>query len=993
MRPTERSRTAIVVLLILSAGAVPGDGAPAPARNETAPAIAIVGSRRVPRGEFEQRVTLAEAAVRQRNGSDLPEDLRVVFRRQVLESMIRFELLVLEAQRLGIAATIEEADEQLKKDPYFNPGGKFDPGKFAAVKVATPPAYQSSVQGIRLRIAAQKLEAKMEQEVMPPEAALKDAATRQIAHISLDYLALDAADFKGAYPEPRERDILEFYTAHVDDFRRGARARISLVFIDQPSLSDSLRSFAGETRAWDARMRQRADSALAVIRAGASFDEVGAALGGVHPHVTVGPDNFPGYWLGTREMGAAVFQLKASGVLSQPVPTNPGYLLVRLESLTPAHIAPLAEVSPEIRGRLRETANQHRDDREIEALYAQVADSLRAPAVRVRYATADTLAMDPGEPAEADLDRFYRGHLADYSSFDPQSGVIRSLPLADVRGDVGMRWRHERRIEMARALAEGLARSWSAGKRDAELERSATRMRDIGPLPVGADVDTGRVGSAITDSISNHGATRHWAMAAYRSGYFVYHVYETIPSYKPTLEQARNALRERLQRRQEQSDLLAARALFDRDPPRWARGNTIHLSRFFVPPLDRIAVPLTRTEVERYHVNHMDLYSAPEMVEARHILISPTGPGPGADRIAHQRADSLLRAIRAGEDFSSVARRVTDDPATRGNGGDLGEFARGVMLPEFESAAFSLKPGQISEPVRTSVGWHLIRCVNHVPIYAQPLAWIYGNVGFDAAGEKADSIASHRADSLARNVHTPAEARAAARKLGLFVESNTHVSGDRHLAPDIKPYLIALEDVKPGHLLPGARPVKGQGYVITWVDSITAPQAPGWESVRSRVLETYRLGAPARALEAKTAELDSMMASGWSFDSLGTLWGGLAHVPDALSGAGIRELSGSREVLDSLAWGAAGGPPLSTGAVSGWQTLPRERVRLRISERKMPDVAMLAQRIEIDRRAAADRGLKPRFEELRRRYGVRILDPKLEEVSLPAPPPAPPGLP
>jgi parvulin-like peptidyl-prolyl isomerase len=991
VRTQTRSSIAAVVMMLLSAYAALGQKASAPAAKAqpASAAVAKVGTRSVQRDMLDQRAAMAAAEFRKRNGTDIPDDLKLVFQRQILESMIHFELLVLDAQRRGMTATVAEAEDQLKKDAYFNPGGQFDASRFSAVKLANSPTYQSAITEIQLRLAGQKLLNQLEREVTPSDAALNQTARNQVSHVALDYLAIRTADIDGRYPEPRETDVLDYYRTHAADFRRPERAEISVVFIDQPSLPESLRSIPKSVQAWDAQMRQRADSALAAIRSGSSFESVGAALGGVHSRVTVEPDNFPGYWLGTKATNTALFQLKPGAVLPQAVPTNPGLMLVRLDSRLEVRTATLAEVSPEIRGTLRTDARLHHEDRELQVIYAAKADSLRGPAVRVRYATVDSLANDPGEPTDADLDRYYRGHLADYSSFDARTGSIRTIPLADVRGDVRVRWRHDRRAETTRATAEGITKAWAENRRDAALEKSATLLRDLGPLPVLADVDTGLAGALVSDSVAAYGAVKHYGMAPYPRGYVVFQVYDTQNDYKPTFEQARGPLRELLRRQQLDRDMAGAHAMFDRDPSRWAEGNVLHFGRVIVPIADPKDVHLTRAEVERYHRDHFDQYSAPEMVDARHILISPTGPGDAANAIAHARADSVLKVIRAGEDFGAVARKVSDDPATASNGGELGLFARGAMLPGFEKVAFALKPGEVSEPVKTEVGWHLIKVLDHLPLYAQPMGWVYANVGFDLARERADTLALRTADSLFRHVHTPAEAAAAGRRMGLIVESNTHVIGNRIVAPDIKPYVTVLETVKPHQLYPGACLLRGFGAVITWVDSISPPQTPSWDRVQTRVLSAYRADAPARAAAAKIAELDSMAAAGWTLDSLGTLWGGLTHVTDAVPAAGIRGLTDSKAFLDSLANGAKGGAALAPGAVSGWHLLPGNYVKVKLLEKKEPDPAVLAQRIEAERRAAVDRAMRPKYDEMSKRYGVHILDPKLAEISLPAPPPAP----
>lgn len=95
---------------------------------------------------------------------------------------------------------------------------------------------------------------------------------------------------------------------------------------------------------------------------------------------------------------------------------------------------------------------------------------------------------------------------------------------------------------------------------------------------------------------------------------------------------------------------------------------------------------------------------------ARHILVkveSPSSAGhPEAE--ARRRAEAALVSLEAGTDFASLARKVSEDSGSAAGGGDLGCFARGVMLPELEDAAFSLKVGQTSV-IRTDLGFHVVQ--------------------------------------------------------------------------------------------------------------------------------------------------------------------------------------------------------------------------------------------------------------------------------------------
>lgn len=89
-----------------------------------------------------------------------------------------------------------------------------------------------------------------------------------------------------------------------------------------------------------------------------------------------------------------------------------------------------------------------------------------------------------------------------------------------------------------------------------------------------------------------------------------------------------------------------------------------------------------------------------EEVHAAHILVE-----------TKEQADAIYQQLKNGADFSQLAKDKSIDPSAKNNGGDLGFFSRGKMVPEFQEAAFKLKPGEISRPVQTQYGWHIIKLI------------------------------------------------------------------------------------------------------------------------------------------------------------------------------------------------------------------------------------------------------------------------------------------
>ncbi|MGA7973274.1 MAG: peptidylprolyl isomerase [Pseudolabrys sp.] len=98
-----------------------------------------------------------------------------------------------------------------------------------------------------------------------------------------------------------------------------------------------------------------------------------------------------------------------------------------------------------------------------------------------------------------------------------------------------------------------------------------------------------------------------------------------------------------------------------------------------------------------------------EEVHARHILIRAKPGDKKASEAAKKKIEDIIAKLKNGADFAKLAKEDTEDPSGKANGGDLGYFTKKQMVPEFAKVAFSLKKGEISGPVHTQFGWHVIK--------------------------------------------------------------------------------------------------------------------------------------------------------------------------------------------------------------------------------------------------------------------------------------------
>ncbi|ETX03535.1 MAG: hypothetical protein ETSY2_33190 [Candidatus Entotheonella gemina] len=131
---------------------------------------------------------------------------------------------------------------------------------------------------------------------------------------------------------------------------------------------------------------------------------------------------------------------------------------------------------------------------------------------------------------------------------------------------------------------------------------------------------------------------------------------------------------------------------------------TIAPSRF--PYKGEIAPDL----IEDYYATNEDEFTQPERVQARHLLLKvPSNVSDEREAEIRTQAEGLLQQLRDGADFAELALEHSEDEATAEKGGDLGTFPRGQMVAPFDEAVFALEVGAISEPVRTTFGFHIIR--------------------------------------------------------------------------------------------------------------------------------------------------------------------------------------------------------------------------------------------------------------------------------------------
>jgi peptidyl-prolyl cis-trans isomerase SurA len=244
--------------------------------------------------------------------------------------------------------------------------------------------------------------------------------------------------------------------------------------------------------------------------------------------------------------------------------------------------------------------------------------------------------------------------------------------------------------------------------------------------------------------------------------------------------------------------------------------------------------PVSPTEQEmRAYFNEQKgaLGNRPATLSFRQIVIAPR-PAPEAKARTRAQADSIVLELRRGADFATAAKRFSQDPGSKDQGGSLNWFRRGVMVPEFERVAFSLRPGVVSDPVESPFGYHIIQVERVQPgeVQARHILLIpdIDSVHVDSARALADSVRAlilrgAPFDSLQRALHDPsAEKQADNVPADKLPEAYGKAFGDADSGA-----------VAPVFSLPGAG--TREQFVVAQITGRRPPGDIRYEDVRDRI--------------------------------------------------------------------------------------------------------------------------------------------------------------
>ena len=266
-------------------------------------------------------------------------------------------------------------------------------------------------------------------------------------------------------------------------------------------------------------------------------------------------------------------------------------------------------------------------------------------------------------------------------------------------------------------------------------------------------------------------------------------------------------------------------------------------------------VSVTAEDVETYYRDHAREFEQPKRIRVAHILIRVASTGGGeAEATARQKAEATLQRIKAGADFAQVAKEISEDAASAAVGGDLGFVTEGELLKGFETAAFALKKGEVSQPVRTEFGYHLIKLLDAQAPEKKSLKEVQATIRTRLLTERADRLAQSRAETLHRALSAAQNLRGEAERQGALVRESGLLTRGAPLEGIGQ--VRDLEETVWGLPVGGTTvPIKTpSGYVIGRVSERKEAHTPPLAEIREAVVTAVKQEkAQAQAIErAKT---------------------------------------------------------------------------------------------------------------------------------------------
>jgi peptidyl-prolyl cis-trans isomerase D len=357
--------------------------------------------------------------------------------------------------------------------------------------------------------------------------------------------------------------------------------------------------------------------------------------------------------------------------------------------------------------------------------------------------------------------------------------------------------------------------------------------------------------------------------------------------------------------------------------------------------------PVNDNDLRQLYQSKQEEFRLPERVKVRHILLKTTGKAPAELPKVETAAADVLKQVKAGGNFAELAKKYSEDDGSKVNGGDLGYIVRGQTVKEFETSAFSLKPNEISNLVKSEFGYHIIQVLEKQEPHVQPFEEVRERLKAEINKDAATSKMMANADAARSElIKSPSQLDSIATKF-----AGTALRGDkvdqRHnfpelgAAPEVFSALLALKKGEVGNpiSLPNGKvaiPILRDTHPVERMTFEEAKDVIRTNVTAQRATELFVQKFAALTTAAK--------APGADFAQLAKTYNAETKTPDAFGRSGFVEGLGAASAF-------AEAFTASPGAVLGPVSVDRKRVFFRVKERTEADLTKFA----AERSAIVDR--------------------------------------
>ena len=361
---------------------------------------------------------------------------------------------------------------------------------------------------------------------------------------------------------------------------------------------------------------------------------------------------------------------------------------------------------------------------------------------------------------------------------------------------------------------------------------------------------------------------------------------------------------------------------------------------FGIDDLPGGAPKVTDAQVQAYYNAHLADYQVKDQVKARHILIAvPEGADAKTDAAAKAKAQGILDQLHHGGDFAALAKQYSDDPGSKDNGGDLGFFQRGKMVPAFEAAAFALQPGQTSGLVKTSFGYHIIQVEEKQTAHTKPLAEVQSTILPVLQQQEVGAAEQAYANKLTDQAKKEGlEKTAAAHNLHVITSDYLPSTGTVAGVSDGSAMLAGAFSAAKGGAPQSAS--VGDGFAVYQVVDVKPAHAPTFDEYKAHILADYRQQKVPELLEAQLKKLDDRAKA------LGDLHKAAAEMNIPVKTSDLVGKDGQVPDVGSMGGPASVAFSLAKGAVSGPLNTGQSGIVLQIDDKQEPSPEDIAKNFE-----------------------------------------------